>query len=142
MRISGTDYPTPDGTCIRDYVHVDDLARAHLWPCTTSPKGSSFVANCGYGHGFSVREVLDTARRVTGVAFPIEEARAGPATRRCWSPTAAASRRCSAGRPGDDLAYIVGTAWRWEQRLQAMRGGAARPPEAGVSRSADAPELT
>ncbi len=128
MRINGTDYPTPDGTCIRDYVHVDDLARAHLLALHhLAEGGSSFVANCGYGHGFSVREVLDTARRVTGVAFPIEE---GP--RRPGDPPAlvADSRRIQAllgwAPRHDDLDYIVGTAWRWEQRLQAMRGGAAK----------------
>ena len=60
MAIHGTDYPTPDGTCIRDYVHVDDLARAHLAALEhLVDGGASLVANCGYGHGFSVREVLD-----------------------------------------------------------------------------------
>src|SRR3712207_9423131 len=69
MRINGTDYPTPDGTCIRDYVHVDDLARAHLLALHhLADGGSSFVDNCGYGHGFSVREVLGTARREIGRA--------------------------------------------------------------------------
>ena len=100
MAIHGTDYPTPDGTCVRDYVHVDDLARAHLAALEhLVAGGASLVANCGYGHGFSVREVLDTARRVTGVAFPIDGGPA-PAGRpgRSWSPTAAGSRPCSAGR--------------------------------------------
>jgi UDP-glucose 4-epimerase len=127
MRINGTDYPTPDGTCVRDYVHVDDLARAHLLALHhLADGGSSFVANCGYGHGFSVREVLDTARRVTGVAFPIEE---GP--RRPGDPPVlvADSRRIQAllgwAPRHDDLDYIVDTAWRWEQRLRAMRPGMA-----------------
>ena len=84
--------------------------------------GASLVANCGYGHGFCVREVLDTARRVTGVAFPIEE---GP--RRPGDPAVlvADSRRIQAllgwVPRHDDLDYIVATAWRWEQRLRAMR---------------------
>jgi UDP-glucose 4-epimerase len=124
MFINGTDYPTPDGTCIRDYVHVDDLARAHLLALThLDDGGASLVANCGYGHGFSVREVLDTSRRVTGVAFPIEE---GP--RREGDPAElVGDSRYIKSLLGwtphhDDLEYIVGTAWRWEQRLQAMRG--------------------
>ena len=120
MAIHGTDYPTPDGTCIRDYVHVDDLARAHLQALHhLTDGGASLVANCGYGHGFSVREVLETARRATGVDFPIDE---GP--RRPGDPAAlvADSRRLKnllGWTPRhDDLDYIVATAWRWEQRLQ------------------------
>lgn len=121
MAIHGTDYPTADGTCIRDYVHVDDLARAHVAALEhLVGGGASLVANCGYGHGFSVREVLETARRVTGVAFRIDE---GP--RRPGDPAAlvADSRRLQAllgWRPRhDDLDYILATAWRWERRLQA-----------------------
>ena len=81
MAIHGTDYPTPDGTCIRDYVHVDDLARAHLLALEhLADGGASLVANCGYGHGFSVREVLETARRVDRGRVPDRRrARAGPA---------------------------------------------------------------
>jgi UDP-glucose 4-epimerase len=121
MAIHGTDYPTADGTCIRDYVHVDDLARAHLAALEhLAGGGASLVANCGYGHGFSVREVLETARRVTGVAFRIDE---GP--RRPGDPAAlvADSRKLQTllgWRPlHDDLDYILATAWRWERRLQA-----------------------
>lgn len=123
LLVNGTDYPTPDGTCVRDYVHVDDLARAHVEALAyLADGGTSFVANCGYGHGFSVREVLDTARRVTGVDFPILE---GP--RRPGDPAVlvADSRRIQSllgWRPRhDDLGYIVGTAWRWEQRLGELR---------------------
>ena len=73
MRINGDDYPTPDGTCVRDYIHVDDLARAHLAALDYLEQGGASTAfNCGYGHGASVRLVLDTVRRVTGVDFPIE----------------------------------------------------------------------
>jgi UDP-glucose 4-epimerase len=125
MLVNGTDYPTPDGTCVRDYVHVDDLARAHVEALAhLADGGASFVANCGYGHGFSVREVLDTARRVTGIAFPIEE---GP--RRPGDPPilVADSRRIQeilGWRPRhDDLDYIVATAWRWEQRLRELNRG-------------------
>jgi len=123
VSIFGDNYDTPDGTCIRDYVHVDDLARAHLQSLAhLLDGGASLTANCGYGHGFSVREVLDTTRRVTGVEFPIQE---GP--RRPGDPAVlvADARRIQSvlgWRPQhDDLDYIVGTAWRWEQRLQGMR---------------------
>ncbi len=128
MRINGTDYPTPDGTCVRDYVHVDDLARAHVDALAhLADGGASFVANCGYGHGFSVREVLESVRRATGVAFPIEE---GP--RRPGDPAVlvADSRRIQAllgWRPRhDDLDYIVATAWRWEQRLRELNASLGR----------------
>ena len=125
MRINGTDYPTPDGTCIRDYVHVDDLSTAHLNALDhLAGNGQSFIANCGYGHGFSVREVLNAVRRITGVDFAIEE---GP--RREGDPAVLVAdsqrlKRLLGWTPRhDDLDVIVGTAWAWEQRLQAMRAG-------------------
>lgn len=131
MQINGVDYPTPDGTCVRDYIHVDDLARAHGEALAHLAQGStSFVANCGYGHGFSVREVLDAVRRATGVDFPIQE---GP--RRPGDPSVlvADSRRLRAllgwTPRHDDLDYIVQTAWRWEQKLQEMR----RQPDRAAS---------
>ena len=130
MRIHGTDYPTPDGTCVRDYLHVDDLARAHLAALDHLERGgASTVLNCGYGHGSSVRAVLDTVRRVTGVDFAIE---AGP--RRPGDPPVlvagnAKIREVLGWQPQhDDLEFIVRTAWAWEQTLQARRAG--RPPAA------------
>ena len=67
MHIYGTDYPTPDGTCVRDYIHVDDLARAHLAALDYLERGgASTVLNCGYGRGHSVREVIDTGACWTG----------------------------------------------------------------------------
>lgn len=123
MHINGTDYPTPDGTCIRDYVHVDDLARAHLQALAhLVAGGDSIIANCGYGHGYSVREVLTTARRVTGVAFDVTE---GP--RRSGDPPqlVADARRIRSAlgwQPRhDDLDYIIATAWAWERKLASMR---------------------
>jgi UDP-glucose 4-epimerase len=122
MVVHGTDYPTPDGTCIRDYVHVDDLARAHLAALAHLAEGGApLVANCGYGHGFSVREVLETAQRVTGVRFPIAE---GPRREGDPAVLVADSRRLQAllgwTPRHDDLDYIVATAWRWEQKLRSM----------------------
>jgi UDP-glucose 4-epimerase len=123
MHINGVDYPTPDGTCVRDYVHVDDLAEAHLKSLYhLLDGGGSFIANCGYGHGYSVREVLMTARRITGASFEITE---GP--RRPGDPAEliADPRKIHdllGWRPRhDDLDYIVATAWDWERKLASMR---------------------
>ena len=124
MFIHGTDYPTPDGTCVRDYIHVDDLAQAHLDALDYLARGgASTVLNCGYGHGHSVREVIEAVRKASGVDFRVEE---GP--RRAGDPSAlvASNRRIGevlGWRPRhDDLDYIVRTAWRWEQKLQAHGG--------------------
>ena len=67
MQVFGTDYPTPDGTCVRDYIHVSDLVAAHrLALQRLRAGGGSLVANCGYGHGYSVLEVMDACARVSG----------------------------------------------------------------------------
>lgn len=73
VRIYGTDYPTPDGTAIRDYIHVEDVARAHLLALEAAGPGSHKVYNLGNGSGYSVREVIETARRVTGRRIEIVE---------------------------------------------------------------------
>jgi UDP-glucose 4-epimerase len=73
FRLNGTDYPTPDGTCIRDYVHVEDLCRAHLLALDAAEPGRHKVYNIGSGSGFSVREVIEAVRTVTGRDFPVEE---------------------------------------------------------------------
>jgi UDP-glucose 4-epimerase len=124
MRIHGTDYPTPDGTCVRDYVHVDDLAGAHLAALDYLARGgASTVLNCGYAHGHSVREVIDAVRRESRVDFPVEEGPRRPGD----PPTLVASNRkireLLAWQPRcDDLEFIVRTAWRWERKLQAAGG--------------------
>ena len=75
LDVFGTDYPTPDGTCIRDYIHVGDLARAHLDALRhLRSGGASLTLNCGYGHGFSVLEVIKMVKRVSGVDFEVEYA--------------------------------------------------------------------
>jgi UDP-glucose 4-epimerase len=72
LEIFGTDYPTPDGTCIRDYIHVSDLAKAHLLALRYLRSGGApLTLNCGYGHGFSVREVIETVKRVSGIDFEV-----------------------------------------------------------------------
>jgi len=117
--IYGTDYPTPDGTCIRDYVHVEDLAMAHLLALRyLMEAGASDIMNCGYGHGFSVREVVEAAKMVTGVDFAVEET-----ARRAGDPPALIAdstklRRTTGWEPAhDDLRHIIKTAWEWEKRL-------------------------
>ena len=117
--VFGTDYETADGTCIRDYIHVSDLVRAHSDALAyLRADGASAVLNCGYGRGFSVLEVIDTVKRVSGVDFNVEFAgrRAGDPAR-----IVAASdriRSALAWRPQfDDLQTIVGHALAWERKL-------------------------
>jgi UDP-glucose 4-epimerase len=121
--IYGTDYPTKDGTCIRDYIHVTDLAQAHLQALEyLMEAGESATVNCGYGHGFSVHEVVATIKRITGIDFPVEETdrRAGD------SPEIVADssriRELMGWKPRfDDLDFIIKTAWEWEKWLQRKR---------------------
>lgn len=116
LYIFGTDYPTPDGTCIRDYIHVDDLANAHLSVLEYLLQGGeSDVFNCGYGHGYSVKEVVDTVKKVTGIDFKVEET-----GRRAGDPAVLVADNTKLKqklnwRPEfDDLEYIIKTAWNWE----------------------------
>jgi UDP-glucose 4-epimerase len=125
--VNGTDYPTPDGTCIRDYIHVDDLAAAHVAALGyLLDGGQSTVLNCGYGHGTSVRDVLDMVAEVSGIELPIA---VGP--RRPGDPARLVAathriRRVLGWRPQhDDLRRIVETAWRWEQELARRRRAGA-----------------
>ncbi|SCX93725.1 UDP-glucose 4-epimerase GalE [Microvirga guangxiensis] len=120
MEVYGTDYPTPDGTCIRDYIHVSDLISAHMQALEYLGKGGeSLVVNCGYGHGYSVSEVIDTVRKVSGRPL---EARIGP--RRDGDPitiVADSSRIRSKLKwepRHDDLATIVEHTLRWETMLR------------------------
>ena len=119
VSIFGTDYPTPDGTGIRDYIHVEDLAGAHLSALDYLRKGgNSTILNCGYGHGYSVREVLDTVQRVAGKNLTINEI-----PRRAGDPpmlVADCSRiKKSLGWRAkyDDLGLIVKTSLDWERKL-------------------------
>ena len=116
VRVFGTDYPTPDGTAIRDYIHIDDLAAAHLLALDGTREGEHRVFNLGNGQGFSVREVIAAARAVTGIEIPAEEA-----PRRPGDPpmlvAAAALIRSELGweprKPG--LEQMVGDAWAFAQ---------------------------
>jgi len=119
MDIFGTDYPTPDGTCLRDYIHVSDLAAAHaILLDYLRGGGESGRFNCGYGHGFSVTEVVDRVKEVTGVDFPVH---LGP--RRAGDPAAIVAnsdriRQKLGWTPvHDDLNEIVADAYAWEKKL-------------------------
>jgi UDP-glucose 4-epimerase len=121
ISIFGTDYPTPDGSGVRDYIHVSDLADAHLKALAyLRADGDSTVLNCGYGHGFSVREVLQMVGKVSGKKLHIEEQ-----PRRAGDPPMLIARaeriRDVLGwtPQHDDLKTIVKTALDWERRLLA-----------------------
>jgi len=119
LSVYGSDYPTPDGTGVRDYIHVDDLARAHLNALDYLRRGgSSVILNCGYGHGYSVREVLESVQRVAGKALVIRE----EPRREGDPPTLVAKadrvRELLGWQPQlDDLDTIVRTSLRWEEAL-------------------------
>jgi UDP-glucose 4-epimerase len=118
ITVFGADYPTTDGTCIRDYVHVTDLADAHLLALDHLLRnGGSRIFNCGYGHGFSVREVINTARRVTAVDIPVETAARRPGDPPSLVADSSALRSELGWEPRyDDLEYIIRTAWEWEKK--------------------------
>ncbi|MFG1421113.1 UDP-glucose 4-epimerase GalE [Roseixanthobacter liquoris] len=119
LHVFGTDYETPDGTCLRDYIHVSDLAAAHLDALAhLRAGGESGIFNCGYGRGYSVLEVVETVKAVSGVDFPVTYS-----PRRAGDPAAivAASDRIQAQLGWtpklDDLPTIVAHALDWERSL-------------------------
>jgi UDP-glucose 4-epimerase len=126
--VYGDDYPTPDGSCIRDYIHVSDLARAHSDALRHLRSGSpSLTLNCGYGRGFSVFEVVETVKRVSGVDFKVEIAprREGDPARIVADSQQA--RATLAWQPRfDDLATIVAHALAWERALMKRRADERR----------------
>mgnify|MGYP002620837561 CR=1 FL=1 len=119
VAIFGSDYPTPDGTGVRDYIHVEDLAAAHLMALDYLEQGGeSNTFNCGYGHGYSVREVLDMVAKVNGAPLNIQEL-----PRRAGDPPALIAdasriRQTLGWQPRhDDLEQIITTALNWERKL-------------------------
>jgi UDP-glucose 4-epimerase len=119
MDVFGTDYPTPDGTCIRDYIHVGDLVRAHSDALTYLRAGGRPVTlNCGYGHGFSVLDVIDMVKRVSGVDFRVDYAARRPGDPARIVAKSDRIRQTLGWRPQfDDLATIVAHALAWERTL-------------------------
>ncbi len=123
LDVFGTDYPTPDGTCIRDYIHVSDLARAHSDALRHLRNGGpSLTLNCGYGHGFSVLEVIEAIKRLSGVNFRVENA-----PRREGDPVSIVAssdrtRTTLRWQPRfDDLSTIVAHAFAWERQLMIRK---------------------
>ena len=116
IKIYGTNYPTPDGTCIRDYIHITDLVSAHLLALNALDKEEKLVYNLGNGVGYSVREVIETARQVTGHPIPAEETPRRPGD----SPRLVASSDKIKKELGWEpqtpaLADIISSAWEWHQ---------------------------
>ncbi len=121
LQIFGTDYPTPDGTCIRDYIHVDDLALAHLVTLDyLLNTGKSRVLNCGYGYGYSVKEIVETVKKITCVNFWTEEISRRPGDPPVLVADSSSLKNELNWRPiHADLEYIIMTAWEWEKRLDS-----------------------
>jgi UDP-glucose 4-epimerase len=117
--VYGTDYPTPDGTCIRDYIHVADLASAHVLALDAlrAEGGASGVYNLGNGLGHSVREVIEAARRVTGHSIPTQEAPRRPGDPPVLVASSARISRELGWQPQHpDIEDIIRSAWQWHQR--------------------------
>jgi UDP-glucose 4-epimerase len=123
MKVFGIDYETRDGTCIRDYIHIEDLAKAHVMALDYMAKGGdSDILNCGYGSGFTVTEVVDVVKEVSGVDFPVEAV-----GRRAGDPDALMAdnskiKRVLGWEPDhDDLSVIVKSALNWERLWQEKK---------------------
>ena len=117
--VFGADYPTPDGTCIRDYIHVCDLVQAHCDALAyLRAGGGSITLNCGYGRGFSVLEVIETVKRISGVDFKVEFAPRRAGDPACIVAASERARSVLKWQPHfDDLGTIVCHALAWERKL-------------------------
>ncbi|MGA3301307.1 MAG: UDP-glucose 4-epimerase GalE [Candidatus Acidiferrales bacterium] len=116
LSIYGTDYPTADGTCVRDYVHVSDLASAHVLVLQALKEKDKLIYNLGNGHGFSVREVIETARRVTGQAIPALETPRRPGDPAVLVASAEKIKKELGWQPEyASLEAIVRSAWDWRR---------------------------
>lgn len=118
ITVFGTDYDTADGTCIRDYIHVNDLAQAHVLAMKYLKEGGNSIAfNLGSGHGFSVKEIIETAKRVTGIDFPVSYG-----SRRAGDPSVLIAssdliKRLVGWNPQySNVDKIIGDAWQWHQQ--------------------------
>jgi UDP-glucose-4-epimerase GalE len=117
IEVFGTDYPTPDGTCIRDYIHVDDLAEAHLLALEALPSGKGLCLNLGTGRGYSVREVIRTAEEVTGKPVAVKEGPRRPGDPPVLVAASEKVQRELGWRPRyTQLQPILETAWQWHKR--------------------------
>jgi len=117
IQIYGTDYPTPDGTCIRDYIHIDDLCRAHLLAMNKLDQNHELIYNLGNGRGFSVKEVIETVKQVSGKDFKVVEAERRPGDAPILTSDAAKAKNELGWRPEwTELKKIVTTAWQWHNQ--------------------------
>jgi UDP-glucose 4-epimerase len=119
LQVFGTDYPTPDGSCVRDYIQVTDLARAHVHALDHLRKGGeSLTLNCGYGRGFSVKEVIEVVKRVSGVDFPVRLGERRPGDPAALVAQADRIRERLGWQPRyNQLEAIVEQALNWERAL-------------------------
>ena len=130
LKIFGNDYPTPDGTCIRDYIHVNDLADAHALALGYLDRsGESLTVNLGTGHGYSVKEVIAMAESVSGHPAAVQNA-----TRRAGDPPilvadSSRAQQLLGWKPTRGLREMVATAWKWMQRARESNRLAASTPE-------------
>jgi UDP-glucose 4-epimerase len=117
ISIFGSDYPTDDGTCIRDYIHVADLANAHVLALGALDSAGQLIYNLGNGRGFSVRAVIEVARRITGHAIPAVETPRRPGDPAILVASSEKIRRELHWQPRfPDLETIVATAWEWHRQ--------------------------
>jgi UDP-glucose 4-epimerase len=117
VSIFGDDYDTPDGTCIRDYIHVQDLADAHILALDALKTKSQILVNLGNGNGFSVKQVVEAARHVTGHAIPVEmKARRPGDPARLVASSERARRELDWKPKHPDIEDIIASAWRWHQQ--------------------------
>jgi UDP-glucose-4-epimerase GalE len=130
LAVYGDDYPTPDGTCVRDYVHVTDLAAAHVLALEYAARGGGERAfNLGSGRGYSVEQVVDAVRRVSGARLPVSIRARRPGDPPVLVAAAARARRELGWRPRlDDLDAIVRSAFEWMRRHPQGYGSGAAPP--------------
>ena len=120
IRVYGSDYPTPDGTCIRDYIHVSDLADAHLLALQGLEKESKLIYNIGNGQGFTVRQVIDSVKRVTGRELIVEEHDRRPGDPAVLVASSSKIIRELGWAPKFlELDQIIESAWKWHQHLYA-----------------------
>ncbi len=120
IKIFGQDYPTKDGTCVRDYIHVQDLARAHLLAFNALSDHDRLIYNLGNGVGFTVREVIESARRVTGHPIPVVEEPRRPGDPAVLIASAEKIERDLGWKPEyDKLDDILASAWQWHQQRYA-----------------------
>ena len=118
LQIFGDDYPTPDGTCVRDYIHVSDLAEAHVLGLDCIDKGESAALNLGTGQGYSVKEVISTIERVTGRKVPWRMAPRRPGDPPALIADPSRAERVLNWKAKRSLEDIVSTAWKWAERRQ------------------------